>query len=286
MADHDTRPPAAPSAELIREQVRLALVEDVGSGDVTAALIPEDAIAHAYVLCRVPAVVCGSAWFDETFAQLDPRVVVGWHVAEGEQVEADTRLCSLRGPARALLTGERTALNFLQLLSATATATRAYVEAVAGTGARILDTRKTLPGLRVAQKYAVACGGGRNHRLGLYDAVLIKENHIHAAGSIAAAVEAARRTAPGLMVEVETETLDEVDQALAAGADVIMLDDFPLERMREAVGRVAGRVKLEASGGVSLDTVKAIAETGVDYISVGSITKDLVAVDLSMRFED
>ncbi|ACL71889.1 Nicotinate-nucleotide diphosphorylase (carboxylating) [Thioalkalivibrio sulfidiphilus HL-EbGr7] len=285
MADHDTRPPAAPSAELIREQVRLALVEDVGSGDVTAALIPEDAIAHAHVLCRVPAVVCGSAWFDEAFAQLDPRVVVGWHVAEGEQVEADTRLCSLRGPARALLTGERTALNFLQLLSATATATRAYVDAAAGTGARILDTRKTLPGLRVAQKYAVACGGGRNHRLGLYDAVLIKENHIHAAGSIAAAVETARRTAPGLMVEVETETLDEVDQALAAGADVIMLDDFPLERMREAVGRVAGRVKLEASGGVSLDTVKAIAETGVDYISVGSITKDVVAVDLSMRFE-
>lgn len=285
MADHDTRPPAAPSAELIREQVRLALVEDVGSGDVTAALIPEDAIAHAHVLCRVPAVVCGSAWFDEAFAQLDPRVVVGWHVAEGEQVEADTRLCSLRGPARALLTGERTALNFLQLLSATATATRAYVDAVAGTGARILDTRKTLPGLRVAQKYAVACGSGRNHRLGLYDAVLIKENHIHAAGSIATAVETARRTAPGLMVEVETETLDEVDQALAAGADVIMLDDFPLERMREAVGRVAGRVKLEASGGVSLDTVKAIAETGVDYISVGSITKDVVAVDLSMRFE-
>ncbi len=285
MADHDTRPPAAPSAELIREQVRLALVEDVGSGDVTAALIPEDAIAHAHVLCRVPAVVCGSAWFDEAFAQLAPRVVVGWHVAEGEQVEADTRLCSLRGPARALLTGERTALNFLQLLSATATATRAYVDAAAGTGARILDTRKTLPGLRVAQKYAVACGGGRNHRLGLYDAVLIKENHIHAAGSIAAAVETARRTAPGLMVEVETETLDEVDQALAAGADVIMLDDFPLERMREAVGRVAGRVKLEASGGVSLDTVKAIAETGVDYISVGSITKDVVAVDLSMRFE-
>ncbi|MFW5452627.1 carboxylating nicotinate-nucleotide diphosphorylase [Thioalkalivibrio sulfidiphilus] len=286
MADHDTRPPAAPSAELIREQVRLALVEDVGSGDVTAALIPEDTIAHAHVLCRVPAVICGSAWFDEAFAQLDPRVVVGWHVAEGEQVEADTRLCSLRGPARALLTGERTALNFLQLLSATATATRAYVDAVAGTGARILDTRKTLPGLRVAQKYAVACGGGRNHRLGLYDAVLIKENHIHAAGSIAAAVEAARRTAPGLMVEVETETLDEVDQALAAGADVIMLDDFPLERMREAVARVAGRVKLEASGGVNLDTVRAIAETGVDYISVGSITKDVVAVDLSMRFED
>lgn len=286
MADHDTRPPAAPSTKLIREQVRLALAEDVGSGDVTAALIPEDTIAHAHVLCRIPAVICGSAWFDEAFAQLDPRVTVGWHVAEGEKVEANTRLCSLRGPARALLTGERTALNFLQLLSATATATRAYVDAVAGTGARILDTRKTLPGLRIAQKYAVACGGGRNHRLGLYDAVLIKENHIHAAGSIAAAVEAARRMAPGLMVEVETETLDEVDQALAAGADVIMLDDFPLDRMREAVARVAGRVKLEASGGVNLDTVRAIAETGVDFISVGAITKDVVAVDLSMRFED
>ncbi|HSP00927.1 MAG TPA: carboxylating nicotinate-nucleotide diphosphorylase, partial [Thioalkalivibrio sp.] len=196
-----------------------------------------------------------------------------------------TRLCSLRGPARALLTGERTALNYLQFLSATATATRAYVDAIEGTGARMLDTRKTLPGLRVAQKYAVTCGGGHNHRMGLYDAVLIKENHIMAAGSIAAAVQTARALAPGLMVEVETETVDEVDQALAAGVDVIMLDDFPLAQMREAVARVKGKVKLEASGGVNLETVRAIAETGVDYISVGSITKDVKAIDLSMRFE-
>jgi nicotinate-nucleotide pyrophosphorylase (carboxylating) len=285
MPDQDTRPPVPPPASLIRETVKLALIEDVGGGDVTAGLIPEDTIGHAHVLCRVPAVVCGSDWFDEVFAQIDGRVTVGWHVGDGDRVEADTRLCSLRGPARALLTGERTALNFLQLLSATATATRAYVDAVAGTNARILDTRKTLPGLRVAQKYAVACGGGKNHRMGLYDAVLIKENHIMAAGSIATAVIAARALAPGLLVEVETESLDEVEQALAAGADVIMLDEFPLETMRNAVARVAGRAKLEASGSVNLQTVRAIAETGVDFISVGSITKDVKAIDLSMRFE-
>jgi nicotinate-nucleotide pyrophosphorylase (carboxylating) len=233
----------------------------------------------------VPAVICGTDWFDEAFRQLDARVTVGWHVSDGQRVEPDTQLCALRGPARALLTGERTALNYLQLLSATATATRTYVDAIAGTGARILDTRKTIPGLRVAQKYAVTCGGGLNHRMGLYDAVLIKENHIMAAGSIAAAVQAARQQAPGLMVEVETETLEEVEQALAAGVDVIMLDDFPPELMREAVARAGGKVKLEASGGVNLATVRAIAETGVDYISVGSITKDVTAIDLSMRFE-
>jgi len=286
MPDHDDRQLPPPPAELIREAVKLALIEDMGNGDVTAGLIPEDIIAHAHVLCRVPAVICGTDWFDEAFRQLDGLVVVGWHVADGDRVEPGTRLCSLRGPARALLTGERTALNYLQLLSATATATRTYVDAIEGTGARILDTRKTLPGLRVAQKYAVTCGGGHNHRMGLYDAVLIKENHIMAAGSIAAAVQAARALAPGLMVEVETETLDEVDQALAAGVDVIMLDDFPLAQMREAVARVKGKVKLEASGGVNLETVRAIAETDVDYISVGSITKDVKAIDLSMRFEE
>jgi len=285
MPDHDDRQLPTPPEELIRESVKLALIEDMGGGDVTAGLMPEDTIAHAQVLCRVPAVICGTDWFDEAFRQLDARVTVGWHVSDGQRVEPDTPLCALRGPARALLTGERTALNYLQLLSATATATRTYVDAIAGTGARILDTRKTIPGLRVAQKYAVTCGGGLNHRMGLYDAVLIKENHIMAAGSIAAAVQAARQQAPGLMVEVETETLEEVDQALAAGVDVIMLDDFPPAQMCEAVARVKGKVKLEASGGVNLKTVRAIAETGVDYISVGSITKDVTAIDLSMRFE-
>jgi nicotinate-nucleotide pyrophosphorylase (carboxylating) len=285
MPEQDTRPLVPPPDELIRESVKLALIEDMGGGDVTAALIPEDTIARAHVVCREPAVVCGTDWFDEVFMQLDARVTVAWHVADGDRVEADTPLCALRGPARALLTGERTALNFLQLLSATATATRRCVDAVAGTNACILDTRKTLPGLRVAQKYAVACGGGKNHRMGLYDAVLIKENHIHAAGSIAMAVTAARALAPGLIVEVETETLEQVDEALAAGVDVIMLDNFALDTMREAVRHVAGKVKLEASGNVNLQTVRAIAETGVDFISVGSITKDVAAVDLSMRFE-
>ncbi|WP_033337268.1 carboxylating nicotinate-nucleotide diphosphorylase [Thioalkalivibrio thiocyanodenitrificans] len=288
MTESDTqeRPIAMPPDELVRESVRLALTEDIGSGDVTAALIPEDAIAHGHVIARQAAVVCGSDWFDEVFAQIDMRVTVAWHVQDGDRVDADTRLCALRGPARALLTGERTALNFMQLLSGTATATRAYVDAVAGTGTRILDTRKTLPGLRVAQKYAVARGGGRNHRMGLYDAVLIKENHIMAAGTITTAVTAARALAPGLMLEVETETLEQVDEALAAGVDVIMLDNFALDAMREAVERVAGRVKLEASGNVNLQTVRAIAETGVDFISVGSITKDVAAIDLSMRFDN
>lgn len=286
MSDDQNRLIVSPPHDLVRESVRRALAEDTGSGDVTAALIPELAVAHAHVMCREPAVVCGTDWFDEVFAQLDLHITVAWHVADGERVEAGTRLCELRGPARALLTGERTALNFLQLLSATATATRRYADAVAGTRARILDTRKTLPGLRAAQKYAVACGGGMNHRMGLYDAVLIKENHILAAGSIATAVTAARALAPGLTVEVETETLGQVDEALAAGADVIMLDNFALDTMREAVERVAGRVKLEASGNVNLQTVRGIAETGVDFISVGSITKDVAAVDLSMRFDN
>ncbi|OOG24059.1 nicotinate-nucleotide diphosphorylase (carboxylating) [Thioalkalivibrio denitrificans] len=285
MAEQDNSLLVPPPDELIRESVKLALIEDMGGGDVTAALVPEDTIGHAHVVCREPAVVCGTDWFDAVFMQLDARVTVAWHVQDGDRVEADTRLCALRGPARALLTGERTALNFLQLLSGTASITQRYVDAVAGTNARILDTRKTIPGLRVAQKYAVACGGGKNHRMGLYDAVLIKENHIHAAGSIAMAVTAARALAPGLLVEVETETLEQVDEALAAGVDVIMLDNFALDTMRDAVERVGGKVKLEASGNVNLQTVRGIAETGVDFISVGAITKDVAAIDLSMRFE-
>lgn len=266
--------------------VKRALDEDIGAGDLTAALIPAQTQARAQVLCREQAVICGQAYFEEVFRQLDEGVRVDWTIAEGATVPPDTVLCRLTGPARSILTGERSALNFLQTLSATATKTQRFVQAVAGTGARILDTRKTLPGLRLAQKYAVACGGGQNHRLGLYDAILIKENHIMAAGSITAAVAAARRLHPGVSVEVETENLAELDEALAAGADIVMLDDYSLEDMREAVRRNAGRAKLEVSGGVNLQTVRAIAETGVDYVSVGGLTKDVQAVDLSMRFEN
>ena len=231
--------------------------------------------------------LCGTAWVDETFRQLDPTVRVAWRAAEGDKIVADAILCDISGPARAILTGERSALNFLQTLSGTATATRAYVDAIAGTGCQILDTRKTLPGLRLAQKYAVRCGGGRNHRLGLHDMVLIKENHIVAAGSIAAALAQARAAAPGLPVEVEVETLDELRAALAAAPDVILLDEFEEAAMREAVAlnkAAGGKVKLEASGSVTLSSVRRIALTGVDYISVGSLTKHLHATDLSLRF--
>lgn len=275
-----------PLPDDLSEQVSRALREDIGPGDVTARLIAADARARARVLCRESAVVCGTAWFDETFRQLDTAVQVRWRVADGELVAADTILCELAGPARALLTGERTALNFLQLLSATATVTARYVLAVAGTACRILDTRKTLPGLRTAQKYAVLCGGGQNHRMGLYDMVLVKENHIAAAGSIAAAVGAARTLSPGVPVEVETENLDEVAAALAAQCDVIMLDEFERADLARAVAlnRAAPRpAKLEASGGVSLEHIGAIAATGVDFISVGGLTKHVQAVDLSMR---
>jgi nicotinate-nucleotide pyrophosphorylase (carboxylating) len=270
----------------LSEQVSRALREDIGTGDVTARLIAADARGRARVLCRESALVCGTAWFDETFRQLDAAVQVRWRVADGDRVAADTILCELEGPARAILTGERTALNFLQLLSATASVTARYVQAVAGTACRILDTRKTLPGLRTAQKYAVLCGGGQNHRMGLYDMVLVKENHIVAAGSIAAAVAAARALAPGVPVEVETENLDEVAAALAAQSDVIMLDEFELAELARAVAlnRAAPRpAKLEASGGVSLERIGAIAASGVDFISVGGLTKHVQAVDLSMR---
>ncbi|WP_006787300.1 carboxylating nicotinate-nucleotide diphosphorylase [Thiorhodospira sibirica] len=273
-----------PPFEHIDEAVARALHEDLGSGDLTAQLIDSEAWGEATVITREAAVICGTAWFAHSFARLDARVTIRWAVSDGAQVAPNQTLCTLQGPARALLSGERTALNFLQTLSATATQTRAYVAAVAGTQATILDTRKTLPGLRHAQKYAVRCGGGMNHRMGLFDAILIKENHIYAAGSIAAAVAQARTLHPAILVEVETETLDEVREALNAGADVIMLDDFTHEARREAVNLVAGRAKTEASGGVDLHTVRTIAASGVDYISVGSLTKDIRAVDLSMRF--
>ena len=264
--------------------VALALAEDVGGGDLTAALIPEEALAEATVISRENAILCGAAWFNAVFQQLDARIAIDWQAADGDRITPDQHLCTLRGPARALLTGERTALNFLQLLSGTATLARRYADAVAGTRATILDTRKTLPGLRLAQKYAVRCGGCRNHRIGLFDAVLIKENHIMAAGSIGKAIAAARRLHPEVTVEVEVENLAELAEALTAQPDIVMLDNFDLATMVEAVNVTGGRVKLEASGNVNFETVRPIAETGVDYISIGGLTKDVRAVDLSMRF--
>ena len=264
--------------------IQRALAEDLGSGDLTARLIDVQARAAAEVVCRDEAVVCGRPWFDEVFQQLDPDTLIEWAVEEGQPVTAGTRLCQLEGNARALLSGERTALNLLQTLSATATRTRQYVDAVAGTGAVILDTRKTLPGLRNAQKYAVRCGGGQNHRMGLFDAILIKENHIVAAGSISRAVTQAREIDASVPVEVEVENFNELNEALAAGADRVLLDNMEPAMLREAVALTAGRAKLEASGGIDLDNVRAVAETGVDFISIGALTKDIQAVDLSMRF--
>jgi nicotinate-nucleotide pyrophosphorylase (carboxylating) len=275
-------------AELIDRQVAQALAEDLGGGDVTAALVPASQQVKARIVAREPAILCGTDWVEAVFRQLDPTIQLAWLAADGQPLVADAPLLRLTGPARPILTGERTALNFLQTLSATATAAHRYVEAVAGTGCRILDTRKTLPGLRLAQKYAARCGGAQNHRLGLYDMVLIKENHIIAAGSIARAIETARRTSPGVPVEVEVESLAEFDQACAAGADIIMLDELSPDDMRTAVARNrerGSRAKLEASGSVTLATVREIALTGVDYISIGGITKHVQAVDLSMRFE-
>jgi nicotinate-nucleotide pyrophosphorylase (carboxylating) len=273
-----------PPDDLIHKQVRLALEEDIGSGDRTAALIPESANSSVQIICRQSAVLCGSAWFDEAFRQLDSGIELQWAVADGDRVAPETVVCRLQGNTRALLTAERTALNYLQTLSGTATLARAYADAVEGTGVRILDTRKTLPGLRLQQKYAVACGGCDNHRIGLYDAVLIKENHILAAGSVTAAVEAAHAQAPDLETEIEVESLVEMEEAINAGARRILLDNFSLEQLREAVKINAKRARLEASGGVSLERIRAIAETGVDDISVGGLTKDVTAVDLSMRF--
>lgn len=267
----------------ITANVRAALAEDIGSGDITAQLIPAEREAQARVITREAATVSGTAWVDEVFRQLDPRVQVRWNVADGQRAEADQTLFSLEGPARALLSGERSALNFLQLLSGIATRCREYADLVAGTGVKLLDTRKTLPGLRLAQKYAVTCGGCHNHRIGLYDAFLIKENHIAACGGIAQAVAAARQIAPGRPVEVEVENLDELQQALSAGADIVMLDELSHADMRTAVALTAGRAKLEASGGVNRDNLRSFAETGVDYISIGTLTKDVKAIDLSMR---
>ena len=278
---------AAPPPAQVEADVARALAEDIGSGDVTASLLP-DSDDIAYLLCKEPAVVCGRPWFDACHRALDPDVRIEWRVAEGDRVDAGTVLATLAGRSRALVTAERTALNFLQTLTGTATTTAAHVDAVRGTGARILDTRKTIPGLRLAQKYAVRVGGGDNHRMGLYDTVMLKENHVRAAGSIAAAVDSARTLHPGLPLVVEVETLEQLREALAAGCDRILVDDFDAPTRREAV-RIAraapfdGRIPLEASGGVDLSTLRAIAEDGVDCISIGALTKHVRAIDLSMK---
>ena len=280
--------PSVPVPADLPQQVARALAEDIGAGDLTAALIPADRTGRATVITREAAVICGVPYVNATFDAIEPQVRIDWQVAEGERVKANQPLFNVEGPARALLTGERTVLNFLQLLSGTATAANAYAVLLEGTKCRLLDTRKTIPGLRTAQKYAVRVGGGQNHRMGLFDGILIKENHIMAAGSIAKAVAEARRSGGQVPVEVEVETLSELQQAIAAGADIALLDEFSLQSMREAVAvnsAAKSPLKLEASGGISSSTIREIAETGVDYISVGSITKHVRAIDLSMRFE-
>ena len=282
-APKDCPTPRLPPIELIEREVRDALAEDVGSGDITAALLPEGQRARGQVITRESGVLCGRAWFDWVFRLLDLSIRVDWEAVDGQRIAAGQRLCTLTGGIRGLLTGERTALNYLQTLTGTASRARRYADAVAGLPVRVLDTRKTIPGLRLQQKYAVACGGCHNHRMGLYDAVLIKENHILAAGSVAAALATARSVAPGVPVEIEVESIDELAEALAAGAQRILLDNFPLGRLREAVSVNAGRARLEASGGIGLDGIRAVAETGVDDISVGGLTKNVRALDLSMR---
>ena len=273
-----------PPARAVADDVSRALAEDLGDGDRTAELIPPDKTLETRVISRERAVLSGSPWFTETFRQLDPAIRVTWSAQDGDKLQQNVEVCHLHGPARAILSGERTALNFLQTLSGTATQAGRYVDAVAGTGCIILDTRKTLPGLRLAQKYAVRCGGARNHRIGLFDAVLIKENHISAAGSISAAVGQAQRQNPGLLLEVEVENLDQLKEAVHAGARRVLLDNFSLADLEAAVERYKGRIELEASGGINLGTVRRVAETGVDFISAGDITKSVQATDFSMRF--
>ena len=264
--------------------VRLALEEDIGSGDVTAELIPEDDIWQADVICRDTAVICGRAWFDAVFRLIDETVSINWQATDADKINSGDVICSLQGPARALLTGERTALNFLQTLSGTATLANQYAEIVKDLKTRILDTRKTIPGLRLAQKYAVLCGGCHNHRTGLYDAFLIKENHIAAAGSIKQAIDTAKSLDTNLLIEIEVENLAEMMEALDAGAKRLLLDNFSIEKLQEAVTLIDNRAELEASGGITLNNLRKVAETGVDYISIGALTKDLHAIDLSMRF--
>jgi len=272
------------SEKLIQEMVKTALEEDIGTGDITARLISENTMAKAKVMTREPMVLCGSAWVKEVFRQIDPEVEMIWHSEEGQLIQADETLFELKGKARSLLSGERSALNFLQMLSGTATTVHRYAEKIKHSRCKLLDTRKTIPGFRLAQKYAVTCGGGHNHRIGLYDAFLIKENHIMACGSISEAVKKAREIGKSKPVEVEVENLKQLEEAIACQADIVMLDNFNLPRMREAVKLSKGRVKLEVSGNVNLHNIADIAETGVDFISVGALTKNIQAVDLSMRF--
>jgi nicotinate-nucleotide pyrophosphorylase (carboxylating) len=269
----------------IEHDVSCALAEDLGSGDITAELIPEDCTWEASVYSRESAILCGRNWFDAVFHHLDERTEVRWYAADGDAIAAHQVVCTLKGPARCLLSGERTALNFLQTLSGTATLARSYARQLEGLQTRVLDTRKTIPGLRHAQKYAVRCGGCHNHRFGLYDAFLIKENHIAAAGSIAQAIQTARQHKPDFMVEIEVESLEQLQQALDAGADRILLDNFSLAQLNKAVTLTKRRVQLEASGGITLDNIRQYAQTGVDYISVGALTKNVRAIDLSMRFD-
>ena len=273
------------SPQYVIETVTRALLEDVGTGDLTASLIDSSALASATIMTREAGILCGMAFASEAFRQTDPACQLDWRLADGDSLSAGDELCRIQGPARALLTAERTALNFIQLLSGTATTASRYAARVAHTGVKLLDTRKTLPGLRLAQKYAVACGGCHNHRIGLFDAFLIKENHIAAAGSISAAISTARRAATGKLIEVEVETAQELHQALEAGADRIMLDNFSLEQLREAVKTARGRAELEASGNITDETLVSIAETGVDLISIGALTKHVRALDLSMRLD-
>jgi nicotinate-nucleotide pyrophosphorylase (carboxylating) len=268
----------------IEETVHTALREDIGDGDITAELIPAESVSLANVISREDCVFCGMEWFEEVFRQIDDQVYVEWHAEDGDDVGAGETICSLSGPSRSLLSGERTALNFIQTLSATATIAAKYARAVEGTGAVVLDTRKTIPGLRAAQKYAVSCGGCQNHRMGLYDAILIKENHILAAGSIASAVERARFQNPGYPVEIEVESIAQLEQAIDAGVDRALLDNFSPDQIRQAVQLSNGKIPLEASGGITLDNIREYANTGVDYISTGALTKDIIAIDLSMRF--
>ena len=273
------------SPQYVTETVTRALLEDVGTGDLTASLIDSSALASATIMTREAGILCGMAFASEAFRQTDPACQLDWRLSDGDSLSAGDELCRIQGPARALLTAERTALNFIQLLSGTATTASLYAARVAHTGVKLLDTRKTLPGLRLAQKYAVACGGCHNHRIGLFDAFLIKENHIAAAGSISAAISTARRAATGKLIEVEVETTEELHQALEAGADRIMLDNFSLEQLCEAVKAARGRAELEASGNVTDETLVSIAETGVDLISIGALTKHVRALDLSMRLD-
>ena len=274
------------SPEIVSENIKTAFLEDIGTGDITALLISADSKLDVSLMCREAAILCGSEWFSAAFMQLDPAVQIQWLANEGDLVAADTIVCQISGNARAILSAERTALNFLQTLSATATVTHHYQGLIAHTNCRILDTRKTIPGLRLAQKYAVKCGGGSNHRIGLFDAYLLKENHLAAAGSIAAAVAQARDLNPDVLLEVEVENLSQLEQAMQAGVDRVLLDNFTIPQLKQAVALVAGSMELEASGNITLENIEEIAQCGVDFISIGALTKHIQAIDFSLRYND